>query len=222
MVAMAIVIALTVCLRKISQASRFPGATNDSRTKGPGSRGQRIRPRLRVLRDGAQFHRRHSPVRRRRLGPRWLGAHAAAVHDRRRVRGRVRRVHEHLLPREKRHGGKRRGTAQSVKPLILLLGFGLALAVIAAGIGGKPAALGGGVAVIAQLWAVALLRPKMRAPNPEFMARWLGGIGIRFLALGALVVWIITHRAAFPALPAVLGYFGVLLPLLSLETRFLR
>src|SRR2546428_6764688 len=68
--------------------------------------------------------------------------------------------------------------------------------------------------VIAQLWAVALLRPKMRAPNPEFMARWLGGIGIRLLGVG--IVLIVSRT-----LPALLSYVGVLLPLLFLETRFL-
>ena len=69
--------------------------------------------------------------------------------------------------------------------------------------------------MIAQLWAVALLRPKMRAPNPEFMARWLGGIGIRVLGIGVVLVVSAT-------LAALLGYLGVLLPLLFLETRFLR
>jgi hypothetical protein len=62
----------------------------------------------------------------------------------------------------------------------------------------------------------------MRAPNPQFMARWLGGMGIRFTALGALMVWLVTHRASLPLLPAVFGFLGVLLPLLFLETRFLR
>ena len=70
-------------------------------------------------------------------------------------------------------------------------------------------------AMIAQLWAVALLRPKMRAPNPEFMARWLGGMGIRLLGVG--IVLIVSRTV-----PALLGYVGVLLPLLFLETRFLR
>ena len=82
--------------------------------------------------------------------------------------------------------------------------------------------VGGGVAVIAQVWAVLLLRPKMRAPNPEFMGRWLGGMAVRFLALLALAVWTITHPASIPPVPALLGYLGVLLPLLFLETRFLR
>ena len=109
-----------------------------------------------------------------------------------------------------------------MKSLALMLGLGAALVAIAAAVGGEPAAIGGGVAVIAQLWAVALLRPKMRAPNPQFMARWLGGIGIRFLAAGALLAWAATHRASLPPLPAVFGYLGVLLPLLFLETRFLR
>jgi len=93
--------------------------------------------------------------------------------------------------------------------------LGAALIVGAAFLGGKPAAIGGGVALAAQLWAVALLRPKMRAPNPEFMARWLGGMGIRLLGVG--IVLIVSRTV-----PALLSYIGVLLPLLFLETRFLK
>ena len=104
----------------------------------------------------------------------------------------------------------------------LLVALGVGLVAIAAALGGRAAAIGGATGVVAQVWAVALLRPKMGAPNPEFMARWLGGMGIRFLALGALVVWATTHRASLPLLPAVLGFLGVLLPLLFLETRFLK
>jgi len=47
------------------------------------------------------------------------------------------------------------------------------------------------------------------------MARWLGGMGIRFLGLG--VVLIVSRNV-----PGLLSYVGVLLPLLFLETRFLR
>jgi hypothetical protein len=82
--------------------------------------------------------------------------------------------------------------------------------------------VGGGAAVVAQIGAVLLLRPKMRAPTPEFMARWLGGMAIRLLALVAVAVWTITHPGSIPPVPALLGYLGVLLPLLFLETRFLR
>ena len=102
-----------------------------------------------------------------------------------------------------------------MKNAAVLAGLGIGLVVAATLLGGQPAAIGGGVAVIAQLWAVALLRPKMRAPNPEFIARWLGGMGIRLLGVGIVLIMSRT-------VPALLGYVGVLLPLLFLETRFLR
>jgi hypothetical protein len=84
------------------------------------------------------------------------------------------------------------------------------------------AAVGGTVALVAQVSAVALLKPAMRAPTPVFMGRWLGGMGIRLLALGALLAWAATHRATLAPVPAGLGFLGVLLPLLFLETKFLR
>ena len=102
-----------------------------------------------------------------------------------------------------------------MKNFVLLAALGVGLTAVATLLGGKPAAIGGGIAVAAQLWAVALLRPKMRAPSPEFMARWLGGMGIRLLGVG--VVLIVSRTV-----PALLSYVGVLLPLLFLETRFLR
>lgn len=103
-----------------------------------------------------------------------------------------------------------------------LVAFGAVLVALAAWLGGAPAAIGGTVGLAAQLWAVALLRPAMRAPNPAFMGRWLGGMGIRALALGALLAWSATHRAELPPLAASLGFLGVLLPLLFVETRFLK
>jgi hypothetical protein len=102
-----------------------------------------------------------------------------------------------------------------VKAYALMTALGVALIVGAAFLGGRPAAIGGGVALAAQLWSVALLRPKMRAPNPEFMARWLGGMGIRLLGVG--IVLIVSRTV-----PALLAYIGVLLPLLFVETRFLK
>ena len=104
----------------------------------------------------------------------------------------------------------------------LLVALGAVLVAVTAGIGGRAAALGGAVAVLAQLGAVALLRPAMRAPQPVFMSRWLSGMGVRALTLGALLALAATHRAVLPPLPAALGFLGVLLPLLFLETRFLR
>jgi hypothetical protein len=109
-----------------------------------------------------------------------------------------------------------------VRTWATLVALGAGLVVITAALGGRGAAIGGGVALVAQLWAVALLRPKMGAPTPEFVGRWLGGMVIRFLALTALMVWSATHRAELPPLQAGGGFLGVLLPLLFLETRFLR
>lgn len=102
-----------------------------------------------------------------------------------------------------------------MKSLALLVAVGAGLVVVAGLIGGRAAAIGGGVAVVVQTWAVLLLRPKMRAPNPEFMARWLGGMGIRLLGVGVVLIFSRT-------VPALLSYVAVLLPLLFLETRFLR
>jgi hypothetical protein len=109
-----------------------------------------------------------------------------------------------------------------VKALVMLAALGVGLIVVVTVFGGTPAAIGGSVALVAQVWAVVLLRPKMKAPTPAFMAHWLGGMGIRVVALGALVVWAVTHRATLPPVATMLGFVGVLLPLLILETRFLR
>ena len=109
-----------------------------------------------------------------------------------------------------------------MRSYVLLVGSGAVLVAVAAGMGGRAAAIGGLAALAAQLGAVALLRPAMRAPQAVFMSRWLGGMGLRALALGALLTIAATQRALLPPLPAGLGFLGVLLPLLFLETRFLR
>ncbi len=109
-----------------------------------------------------------------------------------------------------------------MRPYLLLTGLGVVLVVVAAVIAGRAAGIGGAAALGAQLGAVALLRPAMRAPQPVFMARWLGGMGVRALAVGLVVAIAATHRAELAPLPTSLGFLGVLLPLLFLETRFLR
>lgn len=103
-----------------------------------------------------------------------------------------------------------------------LLGLGLLLVVLVGWLGGRGAVIGGAVALAAQLGAVALLRPAMEASHRVFMARWLGGMGIRALSLGGLLAVAATHRAALPLLATTLGFLGVLLPLLFLEIRFLK
>jgi uncharacterized membrane protein YhdT len=109
-----------------------------------------------------------------------------------------------------------------VRPYLLLLGLGVVLVAVATAVGERPAGIGGAAALAAQLGAVALLRPAMRAAQPVFMARWLSGMGLRALAAGAVLAFAATHRAALSPLPAALGFLGVLLPLLFVETRFLR
>ncbi len=109
-----------------------------------------------------------------------------------------------------------------MRPYLLLTGLGVVLLVVAAVIAGRAAGIGGAAALGAQLGAVALLRPAMRAGQPVFMARWLGGMGVRALAVGLVVAIAATHRAELAPLPTSLGFLGVLLPLLFLETRFLR
>lgn len=103
-----------------------------------------------------------------------------------------------------------------------LLTLGLGLVVTVGLLGGRGAVVGGTAAVAAQVCAVALLQPAMGAPNPAFMARWLGGMVIRVVALGFVLAIAATNRATLPLLPAALGFLGVLLPLLFLETRFLK
>ena len=83
-------------------------------------------------------------------------------------------------------------------------------------------ACGSCLATAAQGTAVALLRPAMGAPAPAFMQRWAAGMAVRGASALVLVGLVVVARAALPALWMAIGYLGVLLPLLFVETRFLR
>src|SRR2546425_6977568 len=122
-----------------------------------------------------------------------LARHAAVVRAGGRRDRRVRRVHDHLLSRAARH--------EAVKPYLalLLVGLGLVVVVLRLG-GGRDGAIGGAVAVAAQLVAVALLRPPMRAPPPGFMAPRAARVGGRGPALGAPPGFAGTERAALAPL----------------------
>ena len=109
-----------------------------------------------------------------------------------------------------------------MKPYLLLAALGGILVAVAALIGGGAAVVGGLVAVAAQAIAVGLLRPAMEAPQDQFFARWLGGMGVRALAVAALLTYAVADRTRLDPLAASLGYLGVLLPLLFVETKFLR
>lgn len=111
---------------------------------------------------------------------------------------------------------------------VLLAGAGLTLAVAAAGlaVGGIRAVgagvVGGVVALAAQAAAVTLLRPAMGARTPEFVRRWVLGMALRGASALLLVVLVVVLKDRLPALWMAAGYLVVLLPLLFMETRFLR
>ncbi|MFQ6047217.1 MAG: hypothetical protein ACE5PT_12825 [Gemmatimonadales bacterium] len=85
-----------------------------------------------------------------------------------------------------------------------------------------PAITFGVLATIIQLSATALMKPVLDAPFAKFMGRWGVGMGMRLLGVIAFAAAVIVNSELFPPLPAAIGYLGVLLPLLVLETRALR
>jgi hypothetical protein len=95
-------------------------------------------------------------------------------------------------------------------------------AVVAGPLGFAAALLGGGLATVAQVAAVALLRPGMKAGTPEFVRRWASGIAIRGGSAVVLVAVVLVTRTVLPPLWAVMGFLAVLLTLLYAETRFLE
>ncbi len=98
-----------------------------------------------------------------------------------------------------------------------------AVASVSSGLAGLAAALvGGGIATSAQVAAVALLRPGMRASTPEFVRRWASGIALRGASALVMVAVVFATRAALPPLWTALGFLAVLLTLLYAETRFLE
>ena len=98
-----------------------------------------------------------------------------------------------------------------------------AVAAVAAGAPGVAAALvGGGIATAAQVAAVALLRPGMKAGTPEFVRRWASGIAVRGGSAVVMGGVALAARAVLPPLWTALGFLTVLLTLLYAETRFLE
>ncbi len=98
-----------------------------------------------------------------------------------------------------------------------------ALASVEAGALGLAAALvGGGIAASAQVAAVALLRPGMKAGTPEFVRRWATGIAIRGGSAVVLAGVVFATRMVLPPLWTALGFLVVLLTLLYAELRFLE
>jgi len=78
------------------------------------------------------------------------------------------------------------------------------------------------LAIVIQVFALVLLRPVLRAPLPKLMQRWGMGMGLRALGVVLFAVAVGVNRELFPPLPTAFGYLGVIVPLLFMETRYLR
>ena len=113
-----------------------------------------------------------------------------------------------------------------------VLGVGLALTAVAGGVA-FFLYLSPTVAVTAVIFG--LLATKLQylagrsqakvakdAPFKEFVKGWGMGMGLRLLGVVILAVVCSAWPAQFPAVGAAIGYLGVVIPLLFLETRSSR
>ncbi len=111
----------------------------------------------------------------------------------------------------------------------LWLGRGLTVVValvawgIWGGAAGYTAACFGLLAATIQYFSgkIAAQVPKDAAFS-AFVKGWAGGMGLRVFGVVVLAVVCTVWPARFPAIGAAMGYLGVLIPLLFLETRATR
>ncbi len=80
----------------------------------------------------------------------------------------------------------------------------------------------GMVAIAIQVVAVGLAKPVVTAPYAVFLTRWAAGMGLRIGGVVLFAVAVLVDAERFPPLPAAFGYLGVLIPLLFMETKFLK
>jgi len=86
---------------------------------------------------------------------------------------------------------------------------------------GIAALIGASLASMAQVAAVAMLRPAMRAKAPAFQQRWVLGMAMRGVSFVAFAAVILLARETLPPLWLAAGYLGTMLVLLFAETLFL-
>jgi len=101
---------------------------------------------------------------------------------------------------------------------ILSGGFGLAIGGLFAGI---AALAGASIASAAQVVAVVMLRPAMKAETRTFQQRWVLGVAVRFASFLVLAVLMVTLKNVLPPVWLAAGYLSTLLVLLFAETQFL-
>ena len=108
--------------------------------------------------------------------------------------------------------------------------WGLALTAAAAALSGLiwgreallPAISFGLLATLIHVIAVALLKPGLGGSYDKLMARWAMGLGLRLVGVVIFAVVVFMQRDLFPPLPSMIGFVGVLLPLLFSEMRLIR
>lgn len=83
------------------------------------------------------------------------------------------------------------------------------------------AIIGSGIAMGAQIVAVAALRPAMKASQAQFQQRWVLGMAARFGSFVVLAVLMIVLKDRLPVAWMASGYLSLLLVLLFAETKFL-
>lgn len=101
--------------------------------------------------------------------------------------------------------------AAVVLPALVWRGRGAALAGL----------VGAVIALSAQVGALLLLRPAMRAGTTAFMSRWALGMVVRGASFLVVAVLLVALKDRLPVIWMAAGYLVVLVPLLFVETRFL-
>jgi len=80
----------------------------------------------------------------------------------------------------------------------------------------------GGLATGIEMVAARWLRRGLAASTPEAMQGFAAGLLFRLLGVGVFAGLVVWNRVVFAPLPTALGFLGVSIPLLFLETRFIR
>jgi hypothetical protein len=111
---------------------------------------------------------------------------------------------------------------------VLLSGLGFTLLVTLALVGTLgsaswlPGLVMGGAATLVELLAARRLVRGLSGSTSDAMLGFAAGLVFRLIGVGLFVGLVLWDRTVFPPLATALGYVGVLIPLLFLETRLIR
>lgn len=75
------------------------------------------------------------------------------------------------------------------------------------------------VALAMQGTAELVMRRLGRVPTIDRLGLYAVGVVLRFLGVLLVALLVVLDRERFPPMPTALGYLGVILPLLYMETR---